>query len=100
MVNVGLVTGSSTPSARAAPRTNVVLPAPRSPATSTTSPGRRSTASAAPSASVCSAEVVLLRLAPQARAQADAGEQEPAPGEGEEPCLGPRARELLPGRTA
>ena len=38
MLNVGLVTGSLTPSARAAPRTSVVLPAPSSPRTSTTSP--------------------------------------------------------------
>ena len=32
-------TGPSTPSSRQAPRTNVVLPAPSSPATATTSPG-------------------------------------------------------------
>ena len=38
MLNVGLVTGSLTPSARAAPRTSVVLPEPSSPRTSTTSP--------------------------------------------------------------
>ena len=36
---VGLVTGCVTPSARQAPRTNVVLPAPSSPETVTTSPG-------------------------------------------------------------
>ena len=40
--SVGLVTGPSTPSARHAPRTNVVLPEPSSPETVTTSPGRRS----------------------------------------------------------
>ena len=39
IVNVGLVTGPSTPSARHAPRTNVVLPEPSSPETVTTSPG-------------------------------------------------------------
>ena len=39
IVKVGLVTGPSTPSARHAPRTNVVLPLPSSPLTSTTSPG-------------------------------------------------------------
>ena len=52
MLNVGLVTGSPTPSARAAPRTSVVLPAPSSPRTSTTSPRRSAAASSAPSASV------------------------------------------------
>ena len=41
-MNVGLVTGSSIPSDRQAPRTSVVLPAPSSPRTRTTSPGRRS----------------------------------------------------------
>src|SRR6476646_7348726 len=50
MVNVGLVTGPATPSARSAPRTNVVLPAPRSPETSTTSPGRSDAARASVSA--------------------------------------------------
>src|SRR5580698_4239279 len=52
MLNVGLVTGSVTPNARAAPLTSVVLPAPSSPRTSTTSPGRNCPASSAPSASV------------------------------------------------
>ena len=37
-MNVGLVTGEVTPSARQAPRTNVVLPEPSSPETLTTSP--------------------------------------------------------------
>ncbi len=41
------------PATRQAPRTNVVLPAPRSPSTSTTSPATSSAASPAPSASVC-----------------------------------------------
>src|SRR3954469_15818339 len=58
MVNVGLVTFAVTPSARQAPRTNVVLPAPSSPETSTTSPACRSAASRAPAASVCSAELL------------------------------------------
>src|SRR5919109_3150259 len=57
MVYVGLVTGASTPSARAAPRTNVVLPAPSSPDTVTTSPGASSRARAAAIASVSSGEV-------------------------------------------
>jgi hypothetical protein len=43
--NVGLVIGPLAPSARSAPRTNVVLPAPSSPETSTTSPGRSALAS-------------------------------------------------------
>ena len=52
IVKVGLVTGPSRPSARQAPRTNVVLPLPSSPLTSTTSPGRSRRASSAPAASV------------------------------------------------
>src|SRR6266540_897814 len=55
-VYVGLVTGSSTPSARAAPRTNVVLPAPSSPETVITSPDTSSAASAAAMRSVSSGE--------------------------------------------
>src|SRR3954452_14058608 len=58
MVNVGLVTFAVTPRARAAPRTNVVLPAPSSPLTSTTSPGSSSAASRAPAASVSSPELL------------------------------------------
>src|SRR3954454_17792227 len=61
IVNVGLVTGSVTPSARQAPRTNVVLPLPSSPVTSTTSPGRSRAASSAPAASVSSGRVVSMR---------------------------------------
>src|SRR5436190_1351334 len=48
MVKVGLVTGPPTPSARAAPRTKVVLPLPSSPLTSTRSPGRSRSARRAP----------------------------------------------------
>src|SRR4051794_20207313 len=58
MVNVGLVTFAVTPSARQAPRTNVVFPAPSSPLTSTTSPGSSVAARRAPAASVCSAELL------------------------------------------
>src|SRR6476469_1245411 len=58
MVKVGLVTLAVTPSARQAPRTNVVLPAPSSPLTSTTSPARSPAASRAPAASVCSGELL------------------------------------------
>src|SRR5215470_19214280 len=56
MVKVGLVTCPSTPSARHAPRTNVVLPEPRSPETVTTSPGSSSEASLAAMRSVSSGE--------------------------------------------
>src|SRR5439155_5033081 len=58
IVNVGLVTGTVTPSARQAPRTNVVLPEPSSPLTSTTSPGASASASRAPAASVSGGELV------------------------------------------
>src|SRR5690349_23198872 len=58
MVNVGLDTGSRTPSARAAPRTNVVFPVPSSPETVTTSPARNRAASRAASASVSSGDPV------------------------------------------
>ena len=60
--NVGLVTGPSTPSARSAPRTNVVFPAPSSPETSTTSPGAAGRASRAPSRSVWSGPVVTTAV--------------------------------------
>ena len=50
--------GLVTPSARQAPRISVVLPAPTSPLTTTTSPGSSRTASSAPSASVSAAEAV------------------------------------------
>ena len=55
-MNVGLVTGAVTPSARLAPRTNVVLPEPSSPETVTTSPGTRRTARSAAIRSVSPAE--------------------------------------------
>src|ERR1019366_2835277 len=61
MPNVGLVTGPATPSARHAPRTSVVLPAPSSPATSTTSPGDSVVASSAPAASVSAALEVWMQ---------------------------------------
>ena len=62
-MNVGLVTAPATPSARAAPRTNAVLPAPSSPSTYTTAPCGRSRASAAASAAVsCSEEAELLLI--------------------------------------
>src|SRR5437763_10570650 len=60
MVYVGLVTRSRTPSAEHAPRTNVVLPVPSSPATVTTSPCSSRDANAAASASVSSGELVTV----------------------------------------
>ena len=61
-VKVGLVTGAVIPSARQAPRTNVVLPLPRSPLTVTTSPARSSPASAAPAASVSAGEAESISM--------------------------------------
>src|SRR3954453_11371561 len=60
IVNVGEVTGCFTPSARHAPRISVVLPAPSSPLTSTTSPGRSSGATRAPTSSVSAALEVRI----------------------------------------
>jgi hypothetical protein len=60
-VKVGLITAPVTPSRRHAPRTNVVLPAPSSPLTRTTSPLRRRAARSAPAASVSSALAVSIR---------------------------------------
>ena len=57
---VGLVTRSRTPSAPHAPRTNVVLPEPSSPATVTTSPVASRRASSAASASVSSGDWLSL----------------------------------------
>src|SRR5271157_1835786 len=62
MLKVGLVTGSLTPSALAAPRTKVVLPAPSSPRTSTRSPSSRFAARAAPAASVSCGPTVSMLL--------------------------------------
>jgi hypothetical protein len=55
-VNVGLVTGTETPSSLQAPRTKVVFPLPSSPETVTTSPARSSRARAAATASVSAGE--------------------------------------------
>src|SRR3954471_20968160 len=74
------------PSARHAPRTNVVLPAPSSPETRTTSPGSSVAARSAASASVSGAEAVSalaagMRPAPEGEAaeqehEADRGDRE------------------------
>ena len=60
-----LVTGAVTPRARAAPRTNVVLPAPSSPATVTTSPGWSRSAMRAAMRSVSAGEVDSTSIRPR-----------------------------------
>src|SRR4051794_13425718 len=73
--------GPSTPRLCSAPRTNVVLPAPSSPDTSTTSPGRSSAASRAPARSVSSGpEVSSVRLT-EAQAQGSAGAEQQDAGQ-------------------
>src|SRR5918998_5568369 len=71
---VGLVIASPTPSSRSAPRTNVVLPAPRSPDTSTTSPGRSCAARSAPARSVPSG--LSLAALTQPHPQGDAAREQ------------------------
>src|SRR3954447_18423490 len=78
MVNVGLVTGPATPSARQAPRTNVVFPAPISPRTSTRSPGASRAASSPAAVSVASGLELLIG---RAHAQAGTGQHEREAGE-------------------
>src|SRR5918995_4845639 len=100
MVNVGLVIGPSTPSARAAPRTNVVFPVPISPDTSTTSPGRRRDARSAPADSVAAGPSDRSSAnRAQADPQAGAGEDEPGAEQRHEPRLGAGAGQLA-GRRA
>src|SRR3954466_3178580 len=95
MVKVGEVTGSLTPSARAAPRIRVVLPAPRSPLTRTTSPGPSSVASRSPGASVSAA--LRVRAVTPARDSCASRQRDPS-GPAREYPLGPaaRAREEAP----
>src|SRR4029453_6936856 len=82
-MKVGDRTGPSTPRAAAAPWTSRVLPAPRSPASPTTSPGSSSPATAAPMALVVvssadrSRSAPTLRTAPAARR---GGPRRPGPG--------------------
>src|SRR5204863_4665444 len=89
IVKVGLVIGPLTPRRRQAPRTNVVFPAPISPETRITSPGRRSAAARAPIASVSSGPAVSNRSGSEpliggAQAQADAEQEERDPGQPED----------------
>src|SRR4051812_24234588 len=81
--------GPVTPRLRSAPRTNVVLPAPSSPETSTTSPGFRRAASSAPAASVASGPLVSTK--PGAKRQAGAQQQRSAGGG--QPVLKTRVRQ-------
>src|SRR3954463_2457028 len=81
--------GPSTPRLCSAPRTNVVLPAPSSPDTSTTSPGLSSPASRAPARSVSSGpEVSSVRLT-EAQAQGGAGAQQQDAGQPGHPGVDP-----------
>src|SRR3954447_20372623 len=95
MVNVGLTTGSATPSALAAPRTKVVFPAPSSPETSTTSPAERRSASFAPAASVSAGPEDRSGKRPtHAAPQADAGDHDPGPQQRQDARIRARACEL------
>src|SRR5215211_4902736 len=94
MVNVGLVTGTPTPRARAAPRTKVVLPAPSSPDTRTTSPGTRRSARRAASASVSAGEAVSASAMAGPAAQDEPGGDERDPGQGQRREVQARARQL------
>src|SRR3954462_1629437 len=88
--NVGDVTGPSKPSACRAPRTTVLLPAPSSPETRTTSPGCRRAASSAPARSGSPGAAVSSVRLTEAQPQRQAGaEQERAP-EARQPGVGAR----------
>src|SRR5438046_1991218 len=66
-VKVGLVTGSPIPSPVATPCANTVLPAPKSPCSSSTSPGWSHSANRVPSRRVWSALwLITSRIAPSA----------------------------------
>src|SRR5262245_51557743 len=81
--------GPVTPRLRNAPRTNVVFPAPRSPETSTTSPGFRRAASSAPTASVASGPLVST----EPGTKREAGAQQQRPAGGGQPVLETRVRQ-------
>src|SRR3954468_3198100 len=98
MVKVGLVTGTPTPSARAAPRTKVVLPAPSSPETRTTSPARRPSASRAARASVSAAESVSVAAMGGAATQRQPGEHQRHADQRQGHDVEAGARELALGR--
>src|SRR4051794_14679844 len=86
--------GPSTPRLCSAPRTNVVLPAPSSPDTSTTSPGLSSAASRAPARSVSSGpEVSSVRLT-EAQAQGGAGAEQQDAGQPGDPGVAPGVGQL------
>src|SRR5215212_3778821 len=95
-MNVGLVTGTATPRARAAPRTKVVLPAPSSPETRTTSPGSRRCARSAASASVSAGEAVSVAAMAGAAAQDEPGGDEREARERQRREVQAGARELSP----
>src|SRR6185436_11141411 len=100
IVNVGLVTGTFTPSARHAPRTKVVLPAPRSPETRTTSPARSVRASPAATASVSAADAVsvtVLAVGMRPAPEGEAAEQEHEADRGDREHVEAGARKRLGG---
>src|SRR3954468_13722236 len=96
--NVGDVTGPSTPRLCSAPRTNVVLPAPSSPETRTTSPGFRPAASCAPAAFVASGPALRSTRLTKARAERLAGAEQEPPAGGGQPVVGAGVRQLRPRR--
>src|SRR5689334_12874401 len=104
-VKVGLCTCSSEPVPRAIPRTNVVLPEPSGPASSTRSPAFRREPVSSPSGSVSAAEAVVTSrkvvvAAPRNLAAVDIDAGFPREhAHGGEPCaandvLEPHAHEL------
>src|SRR4029077_15007500 len=77
IVKVGLDTSSAAaPRPRAMPRTNAVLPAPRSPYNSTTEPGARPCPNASPARSV-SASLAVVTLDPAAGGELQDGVAQP-----------------------
>src|SRR5690348_16472185 len=95
MVNVGLVTGSVTPSARQAAPTKVVLPEPISPRTRTMSPGRSLAASSCAAAAVSAGLELLIG---RAQAQAGTGQQQRQAGEDDQSRVAAGVGQLAGGR--
>src|SRR5438034_2201105 len=87
-VNVGLLTAlDDTPSPSASPRTNTVLPAPRSPESSTTEPAASLRAKSRPTPAVSSSECVVMRLATMSSGRADVVRLMPDTTHGHEPYV-------------
>src|SRR3954463_11224050 len=90
--------GPATPRLCSAPRTNVLLPAPSSPDTSTTSPGRNPAASRAPAASVASGPAVRSVRLTEPHAQRDAGAQQQRAAQPGDPGVDARVGQRGAGR--